>query len=67
MPTYNYRCKSCEHKFEEFQKITEDALTECPECGKEIERYRAGKGPAIHLGSSRSVPRNQFSKRTGRF
>lgn len=40
MPTYTYRCRdeSCEHEFEAVQKITDDALTECPECHKETRR-----------------------------
>lgn len=38
LPTYNYRCKVCEHEFEETQKISEEPLDECPECGAEIER-----------------------------
>ncbi len=32
MPTYTYRCDGCNHEFEEKQKITDDALEECPEC-----------------------------------
>jgi putative FmdB family regulatory protein len=43
MPTYEYRCKSCGHELEAFQKITEDALRKCPECGKdELERLISG-------------------------
>ena len=38
MPTYHYRCKSCAHEFDQFQKFSEDALTICPECGQEIRR-----------------------------
>ena len=38
MPTYAYKCKACEHRFETVQKITEDPLTECPECHGEIRR-----------------------------
>ena len=38
MPTYEYKCKQCEHRFEVMQRITEDALTECPECNGEIRR-----------------------------
>lgn len=33
MPTYAYRCASCEHSFEQYQAFTDDALTECPSCG----------------------------------
>ena len=38
MPTYHYRCKSCAHEFDQFQKFSEDPLTVCPECGQEIRR-----------------------------
>lgn len=38
MPTYQYRCKSCAHEFDQFQKFSEDPLTVCPECGQEIRR-----------------------------
>jgi putative FmdB family regulatory protein len=34
MPTYIYECKACEHSFEEWQKMTDDPLKKCPECGK---------------------------------
>ncbi|RYG40577.1 zinc ribbon domain-containing protein [bacterium] len=30
MPTYVYRCSECDLVFEAFQRITEDALTDCP-------------------------------------
>lgn len=32
MPIYEYKCKSCGHQLEAFQKITETPLTECPDC-----------------------------------
>lgn len=38
MPTYQYKCKQCDHRFDVFQRITEDPLTECPECHGEIRR-----------------------------
>jgi putative FmdB family regulatory protein len=34
MPTYDYECTKCGHKFEAFQSITADHLTDCPECKK---------------------------------
>ena len=33
MPIYEYKCKACEHKFDKLQKISDDPLTDCPECG----------------------------------
>lgn len=34
MPTYEYLCGSCGHRFSTRQRITEDALRDCPECGE---------------------------------
>lgn len=44
MPTYEYVCRSCEHRFEQWQKMTDDPLEICPECGGHIRRvlYPAG-------------------------
>lgn len=33
MPIYEYRCEACGHELEALQKMSEAALTECPECG----------------------------------
>ncbi|MFW5999799.1 MAG: FmdB family zinc ribbon protein [Halanaerobiaceae bacterium] len=49
MPTYLYRCENC-GKFEQFQKITADPLTECPECGGEVEKIIGNPG-VIFKGS----------------
>ena len=39
MPKYDYRCKACGHEFEAEQRITADALKDCPSCSKpELER-----------------------------
>lgn len=32
MPTYEYECGSCGHRFEEIQSMTAPKLLECPEC-----------------------------------
>lgn len=44
MPTYEYLCKACSHRFETWQKMTAEPLTVCPECGGNIRRvlYPAG-------------------------
>jgi len=34
MPIYEYQCQACEHEFEALQKMSEDKLTDCPECNK---------------------------------
>jgi putative FmdB family regulatory protein len=46
VPTYDYECTKCKHKFEVFQKITEDVLTKCPECGHKLKRL-IGAGAGI--------------------
>jgi len=33
MPIYEYQCKSCGHELEAFQKLADDPLKECPNCG----------------------------------
>ena len=34
MPIYGYVCKNCEHTLDALQKVSDDALVDCPECGK---------------------------------
>lgn len=47
MPTYDYVCDACEHEFELFQSITENAKRKCPECGRMKLRRLFGTGAAI--------------------
>jgi len=45
MPTYDYRCEDCGHKFERFQSMMDDPLKECPECKGTVKRLiSAGSG-----------------------
>ena len=34
MPTYEYRCSSCEHDFEIIQSMKGKSKRKCPQCGK---------------------------------
>lgn len=38
MPTYEYRCVSCEHQFERFQRMSDDPVKECEVCGEPVRR-----------------------------
>lgn len=38
MPIYEYRCEKCQHQFDLFQKITDDPVKECPECGGPVSK-----------------------------
>ncbi len=47
MPTYDYECDACHHKFELFQGINDPVKKKCPECGKSKLRRLFGAGAAI--------------------
>lgn len=52
MPTYDYRCKACEHEFELFQAMSAGVKKKCPECGKlQLERL-IGIGAAVMFKGS---------------
>jgi putative FmdB family regulatory protein len=38
MPTYSYRCTSCDHAFDIQQAFSDESLTACPECGKPLRK-----------------------------
>ena len=47
MPTYDYECKKCDHRWELFQSITAKPIRKCPECGKLSARRVIGPGAGI--------------------
>lgn len=47
MPTYEYVCEACGHEFERFQKMIDDAVRECPECGRHDVRRRISTGAGV--------------------
>ncbi len=52
MPTYDYECDACGHRFEAFQSMMDDALTVCPECSeKMLRRLITGGTGVIFRGS----------------
>jgi len=45
MPIYEYQCQACGHDMEAIQKMSDDALTDCPECGKpELKKLISAAG-----------------------
>jgi putative FmdB family regulatory protein len=34
MPIYEYACKKCGHTLDALQKMSDDQLVDCPECGE---------------------------------
>ena len=44
MPTYQYACTDCGHRFEAVQAFTDDSLTTCPECGGKLRKVYGSVG-----------------------
>ncbi len=51
MPTYDYKCEKCGHRFEAFQRMTDEPLKECPKCKGEVQRLITGGTGLIFKGS----------------
>jgi putative FmdB family regulatory protein len=51
MPIYGYVCKNCEHTLDVLQKISDDPLVDCPECG-EPQLKRQLSAPRFRLKGS---------------
>ena len=47
MPTYDYACARCGHKFEQYQSITATPLRKCPACGQRTLQRLLGAGAGI--------------------
>jgi putative FmdB family regulatory protein len=47
MPTYDYKCDACRHKFEQSQSITAGPLKKCPKCGKLKLKRLLGTGVGV--------------------
>lgn len=55
MPTYEYECSDCGHRFERLQGMTETPVKTCPQCGKTVRRI-IGSGPAIVMKRGAARP-----------
>lgn len=47
--TYEYVCMSCHHEWEAEQSISEDALKDCPRCGKPEAKRQVSGGAGFIL------------------
>lgn len=61
MPTYDYECESCGHRFEVFQSMSDDPVKSCPKCGKGVRRLIGGGLGVIFKGSGFYVTDNRRS------
>ncbi len=51
MPTYDYKCNECGITFELFQKMTDEHIKHCIECGGEVKRLIGSGMTPIFKGS----------------
>lgn len=53
MPTYEYECRKCGHRFSEFQKITDPPIVNCPKCRgrRTVEQLISGGSGLVFKGS----------------
>lgn len=59
MPTYQYACTACEHRFEAVQSFSDASLAECPECSGKLRKLFGAvgvvfKGSGFYRTDSRS-------------
>ena len=65
MPTYEYACRACGHRLEAVQKFTDDALTECPECGGRLRKVFAAPGIVLKGSGFYKTDTRAQDKRSG--
>ena len=60
MPTYDYECSGCGQTFEVFQRMSDEPLSNCPDCGAPARRRISGgagfifKGEGFYITDHRS-------------
>ena len=60
MPTYQYACTACGHRFEAVQSFSDASLTDCPECTGRLRKVFSSvgivfKGSGFYRTDSRST------------
>ena len=51
MPTYEYECKICGHRFEIFQSMSDAPEKKCPKCNGKVRKLFSGGTGLIFKGS----------------
>jgi len=63
MPTYQYRCTSCENELEAVQKFHDDPLTDCPDCDGNLRKVYNAVG-VVFKGSGFYATDNRTKGKT---
>ncbi|MEI6044809.1 MAG: FmdB family zinc ribbon protein [Chloroflexota bacterium] len=71
MPTYDYQCGTCEHRFEKYQGFHDEPIKICPECGNEVRKVfsAAGiifKGSGWYINDSRKGSKTEAKSLTSK-
>jgi len=64
MPTYQYRCTTCDTELEAVQKFTDDPLTDCPECDGNLRKVFNAVG-VVFKGSGFYATDNRTKGKAG--
>ncbi|HYJ34362.1 MAG TPA: FmdB family zinc ribbon protein [Candidatus Binatia bacterium] len=51
MPTYEYECSKCGHRFEVFQSMSDEPKKRCPKCRSKVRRLIGTGAGMIFKGS----------------
>lgn len=70
MPTYGYRCESCQQEFDVWQRMTDEPGATCPSCGGKGKRqfFPAGlvfKGSGFYVTDNRGGVPSSSSNGSG--
>lgn len=60
MPTYEYECLECKHRFEIFQMMNDKPISKCAKCGGSVRRLISAGAGIIFKGSGFYV--NDYKK-----
>jgi len=65
MPVYTYRCRACDYEFDRRQRMSEDPLVECPNCGELELRKVVNSVGVVFKGSGFYVTDNRNGSAKG--
>ncbi|MCF7809555.1 zinc ribbon domain-containing protein [bacterium] len=54
MPTYEYKCDNCGFEFERRQSISDQPISECPECQGKVQRLVSSGVGFVFKGSGQN-------------
>lgn len=71
MPTYEYACTACEHRFEAVQSFSDLNLTECPACEGKVRKLFSSvgivfRGPGFYRTDSRAIAGDEAKEKSSK-